>query len=393
MKNSKSEFSNTKEAFEHMSDSELRRAFFLFKMLSYPSLVKLGPILSNISLKMRMPVRGLIKKTMFGQFCGGEDVNECERVVKELGRSRIGTILDFATEGCNAEPDFEMVKEEVKKTIELASNEKDVAYAVFKPSGLGRISLYEKRDSGKKLNSYERREYQAIVDRFEELCKCASDHGVPVLIDAEESWIQKSVDEIAQNMMILFNRNEPIVFNTIQLYRKDRLKFLKESLNRAKSNDYFLGCKLVRGAYLDKEGRRARAKGYANPIHECKEDTDKDFNSALEFCVKNVDRIAFISGTHNEESTHYLMKLISDQGLNPNDSRISFAQLLGMSDNLTYILAKRGFRVCKYVPYGELEKLIPYLSRRAEENSSIRGQTTRELKLITRELERRSRQK
>ncbi|SMF46923.1 proline dehydrogenase family protein [Pseudobacteriovorax antillogorgiicola] len=384
------DFSDTQVAFAHLEDSELRKAFLLFKMLSYPSLVKLGPILAGLSLKLRLPIRRLVKNTMFGQFCGGEDIEECRSTIQNLAHSGIGTILDFATEACRNEEDFERVKQEVKHTIELAQMERDVPFAVFKPTGLGRINLLEKRDRKLELSDAEKEEFKVVARRFEEICEYAFQHNVRVLVDAEESWIQDSVDQLVRDMMVKFNKERPIVYNTIQLYRKDRLDFLKSCYGDASAYGYHLGVKLVRGAYLEKEASHAKDLRVANPIHASKEATDQDYNLAIRFCIENIQIISLVAGTHNEKSTKLLMSLMHEFGVANHDPRVYYAQLLGMSDNLSYQLAKNGYNVCKYVPYGRLEELLPYLSRRAEENSSIQGQSGRELSLIQQELNRRS---
>lgn len=383
------DFRDTSVAFKHLSNSELRRAYFLFKILSYPTLTRWAPAFASLSLKFKLPVRSLIKATMFGQFCGGEDIKECSSTIQELGKAGIGTILDFATEACTSESDFEAVKKEVKYTIQLAQENLDVPFAVFKPTALGRLSLLAKHDSKESLTESELREFELIRSRFKEICRFAFEHGVRVLVDAEDSWIQNSVDGLVEEMMKLYNQEEPIVFNTIQLYRRDRLQYLKQSAQQATAGGYKLGVKLVRGAYLEKEEQRAKELRYENPIQPSKEETDRDYNLALEFCLDYEHQIALVAGTHNEFSTGFLMKLMKDRSISPSDRRIYFAQLLGMSDHLSYNLAKSGYNVCKYVPYGRLEELLPYLARRAEENSSIKGQSSRELVMISQELKRR----
>ena len=384
------DFSDTEVAFAHKDKSELHRSYLLFKMLSYPLLVKMGPKFAGVSLKLKLPIRSLIKKTMFGQFCGGEDIEECSQTIKMLGDSGVGTILDFATEACESEADFERVMKEVMHSIELAQMEGHVPFAVFKPTGLGRSKLFEKRDRKLDLSEEEKNEFRVISERFESVCKYAFEHNVRILVDAEESWIQDSVDQLVENMMQRYNKERAIIYNTIQLYRKDRLDFLKISYGNASAKGYYLGVKLVRGAYLEKEGLRAKELGYVNPIHSSKEAADQDFNLALRYCIENSQKLSIVAGTHNEKSTKILMDLMNEFGLDSSDERVYFAQLLGMSDNLSFQLAKNGYNVCKYVPYGKLEELLPYLSRRAEENSSIQGQSGRELSLIDKELTRRS---
>ncbi len=384
------DFSNTQQAFSQKSDAELRRSYLLFKALSLPFLVKLGPFLTKLALLLKLPIRGLIRKTIFGQFCGGETIEECQKVVNKLDKVQVGTILDFATEASQREKDFNRVQDEILATIDLSAAHSAIPFAVFKPSGIGPGDVLEKRDRKLPLSNAEQQKFQAFAQRFEKVCRHAWEKQVRIFVDAEESWIQDSVDQLTRKMMMQFNKEKAIVFNTIQLYRKDRLDFLKRSYGDASAHGYFLGVKLVRGAYLEKEAIKAAELGYANPLHASKEATDQDYNLALRFCVEKIERIATCAGTHNEKSTRLLINLLNEFKIDKNDSRIYFAQLLGMSDHLTFNLAHHGYNVCKYVPYGKLHELLPYLSRRAEENSSIRGQTGRELAMIQTELERRN---
>ena len=349
----------------------------------------MGPKAAAIALKTHLPVKGLIRQTIFGQFCGGEDIEECREVSQFLAQDNIGTILDFATEGSQTEKSFDRVRDEVKKTIDESAQNPSIPFAVFKPTGIGRAALLEKRDRKLSLTMTEQNEFERFKERFEDICQYAAKKKVRILVDAEESWIQDSVDSLVRVAMLKHNKKEAIIFNTIQHYRKDRLDFLKASYGDAAANGYFLGVKLVRGAYLEKEAKKAQELGYSNPLHSSKEASDQDYNLGLRFCMENIDQISLCAGTHNEKSTKILMELMAESSLERNDKRVCFAQLFGMSDNLSYNLAKYGYNVAKYLPYGPLSELLPYLSRRAEENSSIQGQTGRELSMIEKELERR----
>lgn len=383
------DLANTEIAFARMSDGELQQAYWLFKLISNPFLVKCGPILASLSLKMRLPVRGLIKSTFFGQFCGGESIEECLPRVEGLHGDGVGTILDYASEASNSEDDFDRVVAETKRTIDLAAGNPGIPFAVFKPSGIARFDLLEKKDRHLDLSLSEREEFSRIEGRFEILCSYAFEKGVRLLIDAEESWIQASIDQIVRRMMQAYNQISPIVYNTFQMYRRDRLDYLRQCYGDAAAGNYYLGVKLVRGAYLEKETSRAKRLFYKSPLHASKEATDQDFNLALRFCVEHRDRIALCAGTHNERSTKILSQLLDEYSIDKGDKGFYFAQLLGMSDHLTFNLAGTGHNVCKYVPYGPLDYLLPYLSRRAEENSAIKGQAGRELSLIHAEIKRR----
>lgn len=382
-------FDDTKTAFHTFSDRELLRAFWLFRIIGNPFLGKWGPRLASISLRMRLPVKGLVKATVFQQFCGGESIDECQSRIDLLSKKGVGTILDFASEGKDDEQSLDDVVDETLRAIDLASSNKAIGFAVFKPTGVARLKLLEKRDAGVQLNAKERQEFKRVVGRFEKICSYASEKSVRILIDAEESWIQNSVDEIAQQMMHNFNKRKVIVYTTLQMYRHDRLAYLKDLHEKARKEQFLIGVKLVRGAYLEKENRRAELMSYPTPIQSSKEATDRDYNSALRYIVKHYKDIAICAGTHNETSTRLLVKLMQDAGIEPINESFFFSQLLGMSENLTYILASKKYNVCKYVPYGPIQDLIPYLSRRAEENSAMKGQTSREAHLIESELQRR----
>ena len=382
-------FDDTEIAFRSKSDADLRRSHLLFRAFGHPWLVKLGTWLLRLSLALHLPVRGLVKRTVFRQFCGGETLAECQPTIAALWRYRIGTILDVADEGHHGEADFDATAAEIERTIDLAAGNPAIPFCVFKMSGVARVGLLEKVDAGTPLDDGERAEWARVRGRVERVCARAHAKGVRIFIDAEESWIQDAIDTLATEMMAAFNRTSAIVFNTIQLYRRGRLDFLRESHRRAASSGYLLGLKLVRGAYMEKERARAAARGEEPCILPDKAATDAQYDAALAFAVQHLDRIALVAGTHNEPSTLLLAGLMDKARLRRDDPRVHFSQLLGMSDHISYNLAAAGYNVAKYVPYGPVRSVVPYLTRRAEENTSIQGQAGRELTLVRAERRRR----
>jgi proline dehydrogenase len=382
-------FENTEIAFQSKSNSQLKRAYLLFKIISFPIIVKIGKILTPIALKLHLPIKGLIKSTIFSQFCGGESISECSSTINNLGKYGVGTILDYSVEGQESLEEVENTVNEIIKTIERGANDPNIPFAVFKVTGVASFSLLEKVSLDIPLSEKEQKEFQEIEERVERICQRAYACNLPVFIDAEESWIQKAIDDLAFKMMCKFNSERAIVYNTIQMYRWDRLKFLKASLDEAKNHSFVYGVKLVRGAYMEKERLRAEKLGYKSPIQETKEDTDKDFNAALEFICENHTYFALCAGTHNENSSMLLTHLMEKQGLSATNNRFYFAQLLGMSDHISFNLANAKYNVAKYVPYGPVKEVLPYLLRRADENTSVAGQTGRELSLIQKEKKRR----
>lgn len=380
-------FTDTKVAFEYKSDGELRQAYRLFKLLSYPALVNAGAVFAP--LFVNMGGKALIKKTLYRQFVGGETREECLTIIQLLAKYKVGSILDYSVEGEQSEESFEHCKTEIIKNIEFSKDKPYIPFCVFKPTGMIRFALLEKVSAGKDLSAAEKDEWARAKNRVMEVCQKAYEHHQPIFIDAEESWIQAAIDDIADECMQMFNQSECIVYNTYQLYRTDRLQFLKDSCAKARKNKYHLGAKLVRGAYMEKERERALKMGYPSPIHPDKPATDKTYNDALKFCVENIDIISVCAGTHNEESSQLLVDLMEQYKMDKADKRIFFSQLLGMSDHISFNLAKEGYNVVKYVPYGPVKSVLPYLIRRAQENTSVKGQTGRELSLIMRELKRR----
>ncbi|MBU2018135.1 MAG: proline dehydrogenase family protein [Bacteroidetes bacterium] len=384
-------FENTEIAFASKSDRDLNRAYWLFRIIGNPAMVKIGKPLTNFALALRLPIKGIIKKTIFKQFCGGETIEECRPRMMDLAASQIGTILDYSVEGKTEESDFDHTVDEIIATLEESMRTENIPFAVFKVTGITRFGLLEKMNSSSSvLNEKEELEKAHLLQRVERICQKAFDVQTPIFIDAEESWIQDAIDLIAYQMMRKFNQEKAIVFNTIQMYRHDRLHHLKAEINVSKQNNYFLGIKLVRGAYMEKERKRAEEKGYPSPIQSNKQATDQDFNEALKLLVHEIETVAFCAGTHNEESNLLLTQLLSEKNIEVNHPHVYFAQLLGMSDHISFNLTHHGFNVAKYVPYGPINEVMPYLLRRADENTSVAGQTSRELSLILKERSRRT---
>ena len=382
-------FNNTEIAFRSKSKAQLRKAYYLFKLMGQPLLSKIGGQLAKVAISMHLPITGLIKSTIFQQFCGGESIEKCILRIDDLAKHNIKTILDYSVEGKASEKDFNKTMKETLDSLNFANKNKNIPFAVFKITGLARFEVLEKVSFGKKLNEEEQQEYDRVVHRISKICKKAHQHKIPVMIDAEESWIQDTIDSIVENMMKTYNKEQAIVYNTLQMYRHDRLDYLKKMHKDSQINGYFLGMKFVRGAYMEKENERAQKMGYATPIQPNKEASDKDYDVALEYACENINGISICAGTHNEESLQYLTKLMKTYKIEKNDPKIYFAQLLGMSDHISYNLGNDGYNTVKYVPYGPIIDVLPYLIRRAEENTSMSGQTGRELSLIIQEIKRR----
>jgi proline dehydrogenase len=382
-------FENTEIAFKHLSNGGLDRAYWLFKAINNNTLVKVGPPVTNLAMKIGLPIKSLIKATIFKQFCGGETIAECDAVIKELQAGHVGTILDYSVEGEDEESVFDYTRDEIIRTINRATGDKAVPITVFKVTGVGRFGLLEKLDTGATLTAEEQQEWQKVQGRVLAICQKAFTAGVPVMVDAEETWIQKTIDGLAVDMMRKFNQYKAIVYNTYQIYRHDKLQSLKDDFKVAKLEGFILGAKLVRGAYMEKERRRAAEMGYASPIQPNKEATDHDYNEALKFCTDYIDKIAFVAGTHNEDSCLVLTNLMTQKGIPHNHPHVYFSQLLGMSDNLSFNLGSADYNIAKYVPYGPVKAVLPYLFRRAQENTAIAGQMSRELSLILKEKKRR----
>lgn len=386
-------FDDTAVAFSSKSDAELYKMYLLFKTMNNNTLVKFGGKLLNTAINLHLPVKFIIKPTVFSHFCGGETIEESERAIKQLSAYNIGTILDYSVEGEGNEKSFDATLQELLRTVEKARGNKAIPFSVFKVTGLVDIKLLEKVQDGSKLTAVEQEAFARGRERVNTICKRCHEADVRVFVDAEESWIQDTIDNLTYEMMELYNKEKAIVYNTYQLYRHDRLDVLKRDYENALAKNYYLGGKLVRGAYMEKERRRASEAGYQSPINPSKKASDELFDHALRFCIEHIDRIAICAGTHNENSSYLLMDLMEKYNIARNDERIYFAQLFGMSDNLSYNLANAGYNVAKYVPYGPVEAVMPYLLRRANENTAIAGQSSREFTLINKEMERRKRAK
>jgi proline dehydrogenase len=382
-------FENTEIAFRHSTNKDLKRAYWLFRMININFFVKMGPPITNFAMKIGLPIKSLIKATIFEHFCGGETIEECNETIKKLHDGGVGTILDYSVEGEEDEHVFDATRDEIILTIKRAAGDKAVPITVFKVTGVGRFDLLEKLDAGTSLTPEEEAEWEKVQTRVLAICQKAFDTGVPIMVDAEETWIQKTIDLLALNMMRKFNKQKAIVYNTYQLYRHDKLQSLKDDHAIAVKEGFILGAKLVRGAYMEKERRRATEMAYECLIQPDKLSTDKDYDAAVNFCTDNIAKIAFVAGTHNENSCRLLAEQLDEKSITHNNSHVYFSQLLGMSDNLSFNLADAGYNVAKYVPYGPVKAVLPYLFRRAQENTAIAGQMSRELGLILTEKKRR----
>jgi proline dehydrogenase len=382
---------DTRIAFADKSDRDLWQAQWLFRIIGNPTLSGIGQGFTKAALRMHLPIGGLIKATIFKQFCGGENIEESLRTATKLAGSGIGTILDYSVEGQEDDDSLDKAAEEILRTIAMARKRNDIPFSVFKTSGISPTYLLELASEDRVTDPEDVREWDLVQARVLRICQAAFDAGVPVMIDAEETWLQPAIDGLATRMMERFNRDRAIVFNTVQLYRHDRLAFLKESLAAAERGGYHLGVKLVRGAYMEKERETAGMDGLPSPIHADKQAVDRDYDDAIRFCIDHLARVAVMAGTHNEQSTLLLARLLDERGIARNDKRVWSAQLLGMSDNISYNMAHAGYNVAKYVPYGPVREVLPYLIRRAAENTSVKGQTGRELGLILAERQRRAR--
>jgi proline dehydrogenase len=392
-------FDNTEIAFRSKSNRDLQQAYYLFRIIGAPSLVKFGKWATPLALQLHLPVKGLIKKTIFKQFCGGETIAECERAIENLGKFGIGTILDYSVEGKTSDEDFDQTAAIIIETIKRASQDSHIPFAVFKVTGIGRHDLIEKASTqlrlarkgttAPELSAADQAGIQTIIERIDRICQAAHAHRTPLFIDAEETWIQSAIDHWTFDMMLRYNKEACIVYNTVQMYRHDRLAYLHQEAERAKASGIYYGVKLVRGAYMEKERERATQLGYPSPIQATKAASDADYNAALAFIIEQKDVFSLCAGTHNEESSLLLTELLAKAGIAPNDTRFYFAQLLGMSDHISYNVANAGYQVAKYVPFGPVNEVLPYLLRRADENTSVAGQTGRELALILKEKKRR----
>lgn len=382
-------FNNTKRAFILKSENDLNRSVFIFKTMNIPYLVPLGIFFTKLALKLRLPVEWLIKKTIFAQFCGGETQKDCLPLVKLMHSKHVYSVLDYSVEGKEEEKEFDKATEEKIEIIKFASEQTEIPFAVAKPTGLGRFEIWEKVSQNEALNTSEEQEWQRVKKRVQKLCQAAVDHDTKLMFDAEESWMQDAADNLIEDMMKIYNRDKIYIFNTLQCYRWDRLKYVKDTHERARREGFKLGFKIVRGAYMEKENQRAKRKNYETPICEDKEATDVNFNAVMCYCIDNVEDISSFIGTHNEVSSYMALQLMTQMGLELDDPRIWFGQLYGMSDHISYNLGAECSNAVKLLPFGPIRDVIPYLFRRAQENSSVKGQSTRELSLLLEEKDRR----
>lgn len=382
-------FEDTATAFALKTDSELERAYFLFKMIANEPLVRIGTAVTNFAIKAHLPVDGLIRATVFDHFCGGVSEEDCMPVVDKMWNNGVYSVLDYSVEGKDTEDPLDDALEKNLQILNFVKEKQAMPFAVFKPTGYGRFALFQKIGEGKTLTPSEQAEWARVKERFQATCKKAHDLGVSLLIDAEESWMQDAADELVEEMMRIYNREKAIVFNTLQMYRWDRMDYLRKLHETANKDGFKIGVKVVRGAYLEKENERAETMGYPTPICPSKKASDENFDVAVEYIVDHLDTISLFAGTHNETSCYKLMQLMIHRGIDNKDQRIGFGQLYGMSDHISFNLAAKGYNVAKYVPFGPVRDVMPYLIRRAEENTSVAGQTNRELELLKKERKRR----
>ncbi len=383
------QFDNTEIAFKYRTNRELRQAQILFSAIGSPAITKMGMALTKWAISLRLPIEGIVRSTIFRQFCGGETMEDAARTADMLGRYHVGVILDYGVEGKEGEAEFDNAVPEFIKAIKYAASKSNIPFISLKVTGFARFALLEKLHEGTPLTDAEQAEWQRVHQRIDQICRAAHDEGVMVLIDAEETWIQYSVNELCERVMERYNKKKAVIFNTFQMYTTGALPYLPEALKDAEVKGYILGAKLVRGAYMEKERKRAEEKGYPSPIQPDKPATDRDYDAAVLFCLQNLDKLSLFIGTHNEKSCMEAVKYMEAHNIPANSDRVWFSQLYGMSDNISFNLAAGNYNVAKYLPYGPVRDVLPYLMRRAEENTSVAGQTGRELSLINKELKRR----
>ena len=382
-------FNNTEVAFSLKKDSELERAYFLFKMIANEPLVRIGTAMTNFAIKAHLPVEGLIRATVFDHFCGGVSEEDCVSVIDTMYTKKVCSVLDYSVEGKEDEAQFDTAFQMTVKLLDFVKEKEAIPFAVFKPTGFGRIGLYEKIGEGESLSVQEQQEWDRVVARYDKVCALAKEKDVRLLIDAEESWMQDAADDLVTEMMRKYNTEKAIVFNTLQMYRWDRLYYLQQLHKEAEEKGFYVGMKLVRGAYMEKENDRANANDYSSPICESKVATDRNFDAGVIYMIENLGRLSLFAGTHNEDSSYLVMQLMQQNSVPTNSDNVWFGQLYGMSDHISYNLSEAGYNVAKYLPFGPVKDVMPYLIRRAEENTSVAGQTTRELNLLKEERKRR----
>ncbi len=382
-------FNSTEIAFRIKSNKELWKAYILLSAISNKGLVKIGGFISRLAISVRLPINWVVKPTIYNHFCGGETIDDCRLTVEKLAGYKVDSVLDYSVEGGENTKQIEAALEETLRTVINAAGNKNIPFAVFKPTAFCKSDVLRKKSAGLNLNPEEELEAERFRSRVDKLCSTAHENKVRIMIDAEDYCYQNFIDEVVMNMMEKYNKKEVIVYTTYQMYRWDRMDIFRKDLERARAKNFFLGIKFVRGAYMERERKRAAEEGYPTPIHPDKESTDKDFDAALKFAVENIDRVSIFNGTHNEKSSLYLARLMEEHNIKKDDKRCYFSQLYGMSDHISFNLAHEGYKIAKYLPYGPVRHVLPYLIRRTEENTSIAGQTSRELNLIFMERKRR----
>ncbi|MDB9821287.1 proline dehydrogenase family protein [Flavobacteriaceae bacterium] len=382
-------FENTEVAFASKSDASLERAYFLFRLIANQPLVRIGTNIAQFALKSHLPVEGLIRATVFDHFCSGTSASESIAVVNSLAEQNVYSVLDYSVEGAKAEISLDECLTNIIATIELSATSANIPFTVFKPTGFGHPELYLKKSRQEALTAIESAAWERIRNRFIRCCEVAKKHNMMLLVDAEESWLQPAINELVEEMMSIYNKTNALIHTTAQLYLKDKLNYLSYLGEKAKEENFIAGVKLVRGAYMEKEGARAKEFNYSNPICSSKQETDKNFNAAWVYMLDNIDHFSLYFGSHNEESTYAIIEALAERGIAKDHSHIWFGQLYGMSDHISFNLARAGFMVSKYLPFGPVKDVLPYLIRRAEENTSVEGQTVRELELIQKERKRR----
>jgi proline dehydrogenase len=384
------DFSNTEFAFAHLSDAELKKSAWLFRMMNFRWVVRYGSRMGLWAIENNLPLaETVVRSTIFEQFVGGATLLDCNPVIDRLAANKVQTILDYGAEAKESETDFNSVMNENIRAIDFASRSGSIPIISTKITGLARFELLEHIQNARTLTPAELLEYRNALKRIDAICYHASRKGVAVFIDAEETWIQDAIDHLVWLMMKRYNRERCVVYNTFQLYRKDRLQFLTECYDRAHMAGFILGAKLVRGAYMEKEAERAATMGYENPINPDKVATDDSYNMALRFCFNHIEKIAICNATHNAESLRLQAEIMAEKGIPADHPHALACQLYGMGDNLTFNLAHAGFRVGKYLPYGQVREVVPYLIRRANENTAVSGEVSRELGYVMQEIKRR----
>jgi proline dehydrogenase len=382
-------FEDTKTAFRIKSDRDLRRAYILFKLISYPILVKIGNPVIHVLSALRIPIGWIVKPTAFKHFVGGSTLEECKPAVEKLKTANVYSILDYSVEGKESEKAISAALEETLRAVKNAGSNPHIPFAVFKPTAFGKLHALEVLSGDSTPDAEILEEGEKFRSRIDTLCLTAFENDIPIMIDAEDTYIQHFIDKVVMEMMQKYNKKKCIVFNTYQMYRHDRIAILEADIKSAREGKFFLGAKFVRGAYMERERARAEKMGYEDPIQPDRESTDRDYNLALKISMDNLDVVSIFNGTHNEYSSMYLTKLMAEKGVVPSDKRTWFSQLYGMSEHISFNLSDAGFNVAKYVPYGPVRFVLPYLMRRVEENTSVKGQTGRELSLIKKERQRR----